>query len=270
MNIVAGATRTPEYLAINPSGKIPLLMVPGRGPIAESHAIINFLAEGTPLMPADKYERALVWQWLGFEQYQLEPGVATVRFWLKSLKKTPEELGEKYVERFQRGAEALAVLEKGLTGRRWLVGENATLADIALFAYTHVADEAGLPLRRLSRDRRLDRGVQAAAVVLADHGGLRRNWRWNGMNWLALPNLLEQIRDNQSEQLARQREALEFQRSQLELVRRQSERTEKIQDRAEELQARGAGIMTIARRSLAIVLPVVILLIAYLTWLIFR
>ena len=85
-----------------------------------------------------------------------------------------------------------------------------------------------------------------------------------------IAKLLEQIRDNRSEQLARQREALEFQRSQLELVRRQSERTEKIQDRAEELQARGAGIMTIARRSLAIVLPVVILLIAYLTWLIFR
>ncbi len=85
-----------------------------------------------------------------------------------------------------------------------------------------------------------------------------------------IAELLEQIRDNQSEQLARQREALEFQRSQLELVRRQSERTEKIQDRAEELQARGAGIMTIARRSLAIVLPDVILLIAYLTWLIFR
>jgi uncharacterized membrane protein (DUF106 family) len=82
--------------------------------------------------------------------------------------------------------------------------------------------------------------------------------------------LLEQIRDNQSELLARQREALEFQKSQLELVRRQSERTEKIQDRAEELQARGAGIMTIARRSLAIVLPIVFLLIVYLTWLIFR
>jgi len=82
--------------------------------------------------------------------------------------------------------------------------------------------------------------------------------------------LLEQIRDNQSELLARQREALEFQRSQLELVRRQSERSERIQDRAEELQARGAGIMTIARRSIAIVLPIVILLILYLTWLIFR
>ena len=122
MNIVAGATRTPEYLAINPNGKIPVLVLPDRGPIAESHAIINYLAEGTKLMPADKYERALVWQWLCFEQYQLEPGVATVRFWLTSLKKTPEELGEKYTERFQRGAEALAVLEKGLTDRRWLVG----------------------------------------------------------------------------------------------------------------------------------------------------
>jgi hypothetical protein len=82
--------------------------------------------------------------------------------------------------------------------------------------------------------------------------------------------LLEQIRDNQAEQLARQREALEFQRSQLDLVRRQAERAEKIQDRAEELQARSAGVVTVARRSLALVLPVVVLLIAYLSWLIFR
>jgi glutathione S-transferase len=146
MNIVAGATRTAEFLALNPNGKIPVLMVPGRGPLAESHAIINFLADGTKLLPEDGYERALVWQWLGFEQYQLEPGVATVRFWLKSLKKTPAELGEKYTERFQRGAEALAVLERGLAGRKWLVGDDVTLADIALFAYTHVADEAGYRL----------------------------------------------------------------------------------------------------------------------------
>ncbi|HKX58943.1 MAG TPA: hypothetical protein VJN00_06210 [Steroidobacteraceae bacterium] len=82
--------------------------------------------------------------------------------------------------------------------------------------------------------------------------------------------LLEQIRDNQAEQLARQREALEFQRTQLDLVRRQAERAEKIQDRAEELQARSAGVVTVARRSLALVLPVVVLLIAYLSWLIFR
>jgi len=143
MDIVAGATRTPGFLAINPNGKVPVLVVPGRGPLAESHAIINFLAEGSKLMPQDAYGRGLVWQWLCFEQYQLEPGAATVRFWLKSLKKTPEEFGEKYVERFQRGADALAVLERGLTGRTWLVGDDVTLADIALFAYTHVADEAG-------------------------------------------------------------------------------------------------------------------------------
>jgi glutathione S-transferase len=146
MNIVAGATRTPEYLAINPNGKIPVLVVPGRGPIAESHAIIAYLAEGSSLIPSDPYERALMWQWMCFEQYQLEPGVATVRFWLKSLKKTPEELGERYKERFQRGAEALAVLERELTGRRWLVGDKVTLADVALFAYTHVAGEAGYRL----------------------------------------------------------------------------------------------------------------------------
>lgn len=146
MDIVAGATRTPEYLAVNPNGKIPLLVVPGRGPIAESHAIIAYLAEGSALIPSDPYERALMWQWMCFEQYQLEPGVGTVRFWLTSLKKTPADFGERYEERFHRGAEALTVLERQLTGRRWLVGEKVTLADIALFAYTHVADEAGFRL----------------------------------------------------------------------------------------------------------------------------
>lgn len=146
VDILAGATRTPEFLAINPNGKIPVLVVPGRGPLAESHAIINYLAEGSFLVPADRYERALVWQWLGFEQYQLEPGVATVRFMLHYLNKTKEELGVRYTDRFQRGADALAVLEKGLTGRTWLVGGKVSLADIALFAYTHVADEAGYRL----------------------------------------------------------------------------------------------------------------------------
>jgi len=146
MDIVSGATRTPGYLAINPNGKIPLLVVPGRGPIAESHAIIAYLAEGSALIPSDPYERALMWQWMCFEQYQLEPGVGTVRFWLTSLKKSPADFGERYQERFQRGADALAVLEKQLTGRRWLVGDSVTLADIALFAYTHVAEQAGYRL----------------------------------------------------------------------------------------------------------------------------
>ncbi len=82
--------------------------------------------------------------------------------------------------------------------------------------------------------------------------------------------LLEQIRDNQAEQLASQREALDLQKEQLEIVRRQAERTGRIQDRAEELQSKGAGMMTTARRTLAVVLPIVVLLILYLSWLIFR
>ena len=146
LNILAGETRTPEFLAINPNGKIPVLVVQGRGPISESHAIIAYLAEGSALIPTDPYERALMWQWMCFEQYQLEPGVATLRFWLKSLKQTPQELGERHTERYKRGAEALAVLERGLAHRQWLASGAPSLADIALFAYTHVADDAGYRL----------------------------------------------------------------------------------------------------------------------------
>jgi glutathione S-transferase len=146
LNIVTGETRTPEFLAINPNGKIPVLVVQGRGPISESHAIIAYLAEGSALIPSDPYERALMWQWMCFEQYQLEPGVGTLRFWLKSLKQTPQELGERHTERYKRGADALAILERGLAHRQWLASGVPSLADIALFAYTHVADDAGYRL----------------------------------------------------------------------------------------------------------------------------
>ncbi|MEX2151494.1 MAG: glutathione S-transferase family protein [Steroidobacteraceae bacterium] len=146
LDIVNGESRTPEFLAINPNGKIPVLIVQGRGPIAESHAIIAYLAERSALIPSDPYERALMWQWMCFEQYQLEPGVATLRFWLKSLKQTPQELGERHTERYKRGADALAVLERGLAHRQWIASGAPSLADIALFAYTHVADEAGYRL----------------------------------------------------------------------------------------------------------------------------
>lgn len=145
-DIIAGATRTPEFLALNPNGRIPLLEVPGHGTLSESHAIISYLAEGSSLVPSDPFQRARMWQWLCFEQYNLEPGVATVRFWLKSLGKTPEELGERYLERRRMGEAALGVLESGLRGRDWLVGDAVTLADISLYAYTHVAEEGGFAL----------------------------------------------------------------------------------------------------------------------------
>jgi glutathione S-transferase len=146
MDITQGATRTPEFLAKNPNGRIPLLEVPGRGFLSESHAIISFLAEGSELMPADPWARAKLWQWLFFEQYNLEPNVATVRFWVKILHKTAAELGERLTEKLAKGYEALAVLEQGLRGKEFLVADRFTLADIALYAYTHVAPEGGVSL----------------------------------------------------------------------------------------------------------------------------
>ena len=146
LDIKQGATRTPEFLAKNADGRIPLLEVPGRGYLAESHAIITFLAADSLLVPNDAWQQAQMWQWLCFEQYSLEPNIGTARFWLKSMRRTPEELGEKLVEKQAKGADALDVLERGLEGRSWLLGEQHSLADIALYAYTHVAPDAGLSL----------------------------------------------------------------------------------------------------------------------------
>jgi glutathione S-transferase len=146
LDIKHGATRTPEFLAKNPNGRIPLLEIPGRGYLAESHAIIAYLAEGSALVPADPLDRARMWQWMCFEQYNLEPNIGTARFWLASLGKTEAELGEKLEEKRRNGHAALAVLEQGLAGREFLVGERYSLADIALYAYTHVAPEGGFAL----------------------------------------------------------------------------------------------------------------------------
>jgi glutathione S-transferase len=147
MDITSGATRTPQFLAKNPNGRIPLLEVPGRGYLSESHAIINFLADGSNLVPTDAWQRALIDQWMCFEQYHLEPNIGTARYWLHSLQKTPAELGERLTDKHQKGHEALKVLERGLAGRDFLVGERLSLADIALFAYTHVAPEGGFWLQ---------------------------------------------------------------------------------------------------------------------------
>ena len=146
MDITRGATRAAEVLAKNRNGRIPLLEVPGRGFLSESHAIISFLAEGSELLPGDPWHRALMWQWLSFEQYHLEPNIGTARFWLTSLRKTPDELGGRLTEKSAKSHEALAVLEAGLQHKVFLVASRFTLADIALYAYTHVASEARLSL----------------------------------------------------------------------------------------------------------------------------
>jgi glutathione S-transferase len=146
VDIKRGESRTPEFLARNPNGRIPLLEIPGQGFLAESHAIISYLAEGSALVPADRLERARMWQWLCFEQYNLEPNIGRARFWIASLGRSESELGEKLAEKRRNGHAALAVLEQGLDGRDFLVGNRYSLADIALYAYTHVAPEGGFPL----------------------------------------------------------------------------------------------------------------------------
>jgi glutathione S-transferase len=145
LDITRGETRTPSFLAKNPNGRIPLLEFPDGRHLAESNAIIFHLAEGTPFLPAHAYERALALQWLFFEQYSHEPNIATARFLLHF---TPEsdERRAGVPGMLKRGHQALQVMETHLDRRRWFVGERCSIADIALYAYTHVADEGGFDL----------------------------------------------------------------------------------------------------------------------------
>lgn len=153
IDIKEGESRTPEFLAKNPNGRIPLLEIPGSGFLSESHAIIWFLAAGSRLVPRQPFEQARMWQWMCFEQYNLEPNIGTARFWLASLHKTEAELGEKLSEKRRLGRAALDVLEQGLDGRDFLVANSYSLADIALYAYTHVAPEGGFDLSGYPRIR---------------------------------------------------------------------------------------------------------------------
>ncbi|HYE00222.1 MAG TPA: glutathione S-transferase family protein [Alphaproteobacteria bacterium] len=142
----AAATRTPEFLALNPNGRIPLLEYPDGRRLAESNAILCHLAEGTPWMPADPWDRAQAMQWLFFEQYSHEPNIATVRFWITHRTPMTPWLAESLVRKREAGYAALRVMDGHLADRDWFVGDRATVADIALFAYTHVAEEGGFDL----------------------------------------------------------------------------------------------------------------------------
>jgi glutathione S-transferase len=152
-DIMRGESRTPEFLRMNPNGRIPLLDVGEGRLLAESNAILLFVAEGTPLVPTDAWERAQVYQWLFFEQYTHEPNVATPRFWLHYLPKDKVDRAE-LARKQERGRAAIGVMEQHLATRSFFVGERYSVADIALYAYTHVADEAELDLAPFPAVRR--------------------------------------------------------------------------------------------------------------------
>ena len=142
-DVLKGESRTPEYLAMNPAGQVPLIVLEDGRSLAQSNAIMLHLAEGSSLIPADGFERAKMLEWLFWEQYSHEPYVAVARFQMRYLGKTAEEREPKIVE---RGAAALALLDRALADRSFLVGEALSLADISLVAYSRVADEGGFDL----------------------------------------------------------------------------------------------------------------------------
>ena len=145
IDILQGETRTPEFLKMNPSGHVPVLEVTPGNYIAESNAILWYFGEGTRFLPEDAYERAQVLQWMFFEQYEHEPALAVARFWL-SYSGKPDEFADRLPGRQAAGRRVLAAMDGHLEGRSYLVGDSFTIADISLYAYTHVAPEAGVEL----------------------------------------------------------------------------------------------------------------------------
>ena len=142
-DVLKGESRRPDFLARNPAGQVPLIILEDGRALAQSNAIILYLAEGSQLVPKDSYARAKMFEWLFWEQYSHEPYVAVARFQMAYLGKAASELDPKIVE---RGKAALSRLEMALEDGGFLVGEELTLADIALVAYTRVAHEGGFDL----------------------------------------------------------------------------------------------------------------------------
>jgi glutathione S-transferase len=140
------ATRTPEFLAKNPNGRVPLLELEDGSFLAESNAILWYLAEGTPFLPADPRQRAEVLQWMFFEQYSHEPNIATVRFWITHATPVTPLIDLSMPAKRALGRAALGVMDGHLASGSFFVGDRTSIADIALYAYTHVAPEGGFDL----------------------------------------------------------------------------------------------------------------------------
>ena len=146
VDILAGDTRTADFLAMNANGKIPLLALPDGRFLAESNAILCYLADGSEFFGGEAFARADILQWLFFEQYSHEPYIATSRFIIQYLGSPPERQAD-LLQKKEGGYKALGVMEQQLQKQEFLAGDRYSIADIALFAYTHVADEGGFDLR---------------------------------------------------------------------------------------------------------------------------
>lgn len=171
VDLLRGENRTPEFLMKNPEGRVPLLEMPGGRFLPESNAILFYLAEGTPLLPDDRLARAQVLRWMFFEQHSHEPAIAAARFWLK-LVRGGRELRTHDVDRWaEEGYAALKVMERHLQRRQFFVDATFSIADIALYAHTHVAEEGEFDLTPFPAVRRwLER-------VASEPGHIAMDWR---------------------------------------------------------------------------------------------
>jgi glutathione S-transferase len=146
IDILKGETRTPDFLAMNPNGHVPLLEAsPGRY-LAESGAILWYLAGGTPLVPDDRLARGEMLQWMFFEQHSLEPYLGAAHFWLATVRGGADLQMHAVPEWMEKGYQALSVMERHLQRNAFFAANRYTIADIALYAYTHVANECGFDL----------------------------------------------------------------------------------------------------------------------------
>lgn len=143
VDIMTGESRTPDFLAVNPAGQVPAVLFDDGSSLAQSNAVLLYLAENTALLPQDPFLRAKVNEWLFWEQYSHEPYVAVCRFQMLYQGKSADQ---REVWRVERGEQALDHMESQLTGRSFLVGEALSVADIALLAYTRLAGEGGFNL----------------------------------------------------------------------------------------------------------------------------
>ena len=143
VDIMAGASRSEEFLKLNPRGQVPVIALEGGRTLAQSNAIITFLAEGSHLLPDEPFDRAKALEWLFWEQYSHEPYIAVCRFHMHYLSK-PKETREAW--RVERGEAALDAMELHLAGSEWLAGRAFSITDIALYAYTHLAEQGGFDL----------------------------------------------------------------------------------------------------------------------------
>ena len=141
VSIFEGESHTDAFLKLNPAGAVPVLELDDGRAIAESNAILTYVAEGTPLLPADFYRRAKIMQWLFFEQYHVEPVIGSLRYW--TLTGRLERNQAMVAGKREAGARTLAALERGLAGTPFLVGDSLTIADIAVYAYCHRAEDCG-------------------------------------------------------------------------------------------------------------------------------